>query len=294
MLATITVACGTNATFNCDDPSHCMAGPESGFCEPSGYCSFPDDDCPSGRRYGKHAATGLADLCVPPDTLTEGVLDSTTTGTSTDSHPTSHGPDDTAGSDTLVSTTGVSSEPTTGHETTSDTTATSGTTPVQVEVPASIAECTDPVQLDPAACAASDGSTSLSVDAQDSAFGGQPTSAWLRFDLPAEIRGLDVTSVRLRLVVTDEATADSDSTGEIWSVEPFDLSSLTRLQPQLIEVLAPDAGPVTHGAVVDWPLPSSTAEASVLYLGVIAVSDDGVNYWNNEGASPPALVIDAE
>ena len=39
-----------------------------GTCEPNGFCSFPDTDCPSGSRYGEHAGAGLANTCVEPVT----------------------------------------------------------------------------------------------------------------------------------------------------------------------------------------------------------------------------------
>jgi hypothetical protein len=35
------------------------------MCEASGFCSFPDTLCPSTRRYGEHAGSGLAGTCVP-------------------------------------------------------------------------------------------------------------------------------------------------------------------------------------------------------------------------------------
>lgn len=52
--------------FGCAGNEQCGVDGVSGFCEASGYCSFPDDDCPSGRRYGEHAAESLVDICVLP------------------------------------------------------------------------------------------------------------------------------------------------------------------------------------------------------------------------------------
>ncbi|MEM6990617.1 MAG: LamG domain-containing protein [Myxococcota bacterium] len=54
-------------TFACDDSAQCMAQMGGGQCELNGYCSFPDDECPSGRRYGKLAGGGLAGFCVVGD-----------------------------------------------------------------------------------------------------------------------------------------------------------------------------------------------------------------------------------
>jgi hypothetical protein len=303
MLAALSTACAASTTFSCDDPSQCVKQSEAGFCEPNGFCSFPDDSCASGRRYGKHAAAGIAETCValPGSTegLTDGVLDSSTTGAAQETSSSSRGPDDTTGSgttasDTSLSSTGVASDPTTGDETTTGTTSTTSTLPQHLELPAAIAECTDPVQLDPAACAAADGPASLNVDNQDSDFAGEATRAWLRFEVPGQLQGLQVTSVRLRLVVTDHPDAQSNAGGEIWRTEAFELQSLTQLQPALIELVSVNVGPVVQGDVVEWPLPSTIVESSSVYLGVIAVSNDGVNYWNNDGAAPPVLLVDTE
>jgi hypothetical protein len=42
----------------------CADGAEQGFCEASGYCSFPDPDCPSMRRFGQLSPEHLAGECV--------------------------------------------------------------------------------------------------------------------------------------------------------------------------------------------------------------------------------------
>jgi hypothetical protein len=51
--------------FECKDDGDCDGAEALGRCEPNGWCSFPDDTCPSARRYGTHAGDGLASLCVP-------------------------------------------------------------------------------------------------------------------------------------------------------------------------------------------------------------------------------------
>lgn len=64
-LAVVTVGCrGLEGAFSCDVAQACVSGGVQGFCEASGYCSFPDPSCASGRRYGSFASTELATICV--------------------------------------------------------------------------------------------------------------------------------------------------------------------------------------------------------------------------------------
>ena len=58
------VACGPPPVFTCQTDGSCG---EEGRCEPIGYCSFPDADCASGRRYGALASGELASTCVGED-----------------------------------------------------------------------------------------------------------------------------------------------------------------------------------------------------------------------------------
>ncbi len=61
---------GCHRTFTCDDDAQCHLDGVQGTCEANGACSFPADDCPSGRRYGEHAASGIAGSCVEQGELT--------------------------------------------------------------------------------------------------------------------------------------------------------------------------------------------------------------------------------
>lgn len=58
-----------SGAFNCTHDSQCEGVGASGQCEANGYCSFSDDTCPGGRRYGEHAGIEFADECVEPDVL---------------------------------------------------------------------------------------------------------------------------------------------------------------------------------------------------------------------------------
>jgi len=61
--------CGSGV-FACQDDAQCENGGVAGTCEPTGGCSFPDDSCASGRRYGDHAPDGLAGQCASDDVAT--------------------------------------------------------------------------------------------------------------------------------------------------------------------------------------------------------------------------------
>jgi hypothetical protein len=87
-------ACG-ESKFVCLSDAQCSHDAQAGVCQPNGFCSFPDEACASGQRYGEHAGRGLAGSCVSQ---------------------TDDGDDDAAGS-TTSATSGVS-----------DTSATSGVT----------------------------------------------------------------------------------------------------------------------------------------------------------------------
>ncbi len=54
-------ACVDMHAYVCRADAQCNAGAQ-GWCEDAGYCSYPDPECPSGRRYGQLAA-GLSGVC---------------------------------------------------------------------------------------------------------------------------------------------------------------------------------------------------------------------------------------
>ena len=60
-------ACGAEDTFACSEDNQCENAGNAGQCESNGYCSFEDEDCPGGRRYGDLAGGGLAGVCVADD-----------------------------------------------------------------------------------------------------------------------------------------------------------------------------------------------------------------------------------
>lgn len=63
-----------DARFACSEDSQCTRGDADGLCEANGYCSFPDAECTSGRRYGDLAGGGFAGVCVQDDEGTGGPI----------------------------------------------------------------------------------------------------------------------------------------------------------------------------------------------------------------------------
>ncbi|MCX4245496.1 RCC1 domain-containing protein [Paraliomyxa miuraensis] len=82
--------CGASA-FECEQSSQCLGDGAEGVCQQSGYCSFPDEGCPSGQRYGDHAGNGLAGECVP---VSEGSSGGTTEVAGSTGGVTTHDPID--------------------------------------------------------------------------------------------------------------------------------------------------------------------------------------------------------
>lgn len=100
-------------TFFCDTPDDCTSSDGGGVCEETGYCSFPDEACESGRRYGDLSPSGLAGTCVPQTQGTDG------------SEGSSSGPPDPTGATTTLGPTtgGPTTDPSTTDATTTDPTA---------------------------------------------------------------------------------------------------------------------------------------------------------------------------
>ena len=89
VLAGFSVACFGRPTYECSDEAQCVVGGVMGVCEPDGLCSYADDGCPSGQRYGPYAGD-KAEACVPEgaastdDPSTGAVTTSTSTPTSSE------------------------------------------------------------------------------------------------------------------------------------------------------------------------------------------------------------------
>lgn len=60
----VVAACVQAEPFRCEGPADCRRGGDQGVCEPTGFCSFADDGCDSGRSYGELAGDDLGGTCV--------------------------------------------------------------------------------------------------------------------------------------------------------------------------------------------------------------------------------------
>src|SRR5439155_5409516 len=86
-------------TYTCTGSSACLLEGQQGVCEPSGFCSFPDTMCPSGKRYGDFATSDLAGQCVASiiqcgngmDDDGDGLVDSMDPGCTSPQDPDEHG-----------------------------------------------------------------------------------------------------------------------------------------------------------------------------------------------------------
>jgi hypothetical protein len=119
----------------------------AGTCEPTGGCSFPDDSCGSGRRYGAHAPDGLAGTCASAEVATvttEDVSDSLSASASVTVTLTSLGSSDSGSADstTMAVSASAGSETSTGLVSTSGSTSDEGGT--SESTGGSVAEFFDP------------------------------------------------------------------------------------------------------------------------------------------------------
>lgn len=60
----VAAGCSSPSEFTCTSDEACSREGVTGVCQSSGYCSFPDDSCPSRQRYVEHAAEELLEACV--------------------------------------------------------------------------------------------------------------------------------------------------------------------------------------------------------------------------------------
>lgn len=169
-----------------------------------------------------------------------------------------------------------------------------GPSPVTLSYTAAVADCIYIGMEDPDVCATAPPIDTMTVDSSVSST-MLPGHSYLRFDLDGQLSGKTVTEVRLRLTVSDDMNAASVSTGEVHEVAPFSRMDLFVAAPMSLGLLGGDQGAVMPNDVVEWPLPNAlVAPNGSVFLGLLPLNADGVDYWNAKGLTPPVLLVTME
>ena len=161
---------------------------------------------------------------------------------------------------------------------------------------AAIAECAAPMVPSPEFCRQLNGNTQLVIDTRDT-MTGEPWHGYMRFEIDNALAGKMIKKVILRMVATTDAKAPGPDSGSVFAVQPFSLMTfmMGNVPAKVGNQLAGNQGAVSMGEVVSWTLsPSIVTPGSPVYLGLYANDDDGVNYYNTDGVTPPKLIIDAQ
>lgn len=290
------IAC-QSSTFACQSDGACP----DGRCEPQGWCSFPDESCPSGYRFGDHAAEGLASVCVDSASdETESTSTTTTTTSSSSTAPTSEPTSTTSASETTSGTAGNETTTTTSttlpiDETSSSTTwditftsGSSGTTTSDTTTestgPVSPVTVTVPIIED-----ADDGAIyytpqdtliwapSGETDQGDGFFGEYPDGeyyvAYFRFSLPEEMNAGELLDARIEFEATDQVTY-------FWSD-----AHAARAWVELSD----DAPVVSSGASFPWELGGPPTVGVSLIEGTVRWPEAGNLTWSAEVNTTPNL-----
>jgi hypothetical protein len=166
---------------------------------------------------------------------------------------------------------------------------------------ANLAECIALDAPDPTECEATAGAGLMTIDLSTAIVGGpagnHETAGFLRFDMDSALTDKIVESVTLRMTVGNQTNSGSTMSGEINLVACFTLSDLSNEVPMTLGggVVSPDQGTVTMNQVVDFPLPLTLVNANQpTCLAIYTNTMEGVDYFNNKGASPPQLIIEVQ
>lgn len=169
-----------------------------------------------------------------------------------------------------------------------------GPGPLTIDIVASLAACANPANPDTAACQAEAGQGLITVDEEISP-GSGPRYGYLRFDLDAPaLAGKTVVALEVVLVVPSLSGSESDQSGEMWEVESFDATSLEIAAPATVGAapLVADQGAVATNAVVTFTLPADlVAPGESLFVALLPVSTNGVDYFDTNGTIAPKLTV---
>jgi hypothetical protein len=126
----VEVSCLARSVFTCATDDECRTDHEEGICQDDGFCSFPDDECESGQRYGAHAGEGKGSTCVPLEdaaTTTETATSSPETSSTSTADSTTEATGETATGETGLGSTDTGDTTDPGDTGATGTTSTDGT-----------------------------------------------------------------------------------------------------------------------------------------------------------------------
>lgn len=171
-----------------------------------------------------------------------------------------------------------------------------GAGPTEVTYTAAVADCVRPTMPNPDTCETEVGAGTMTVDTEyDPPIDLTPRHSYLRFDLDGTLAGKTIDGATLRVRVTAISGAESNQTGELWQVQPFTRNDLFVSTPSAVgsSPIADDQGPVALSELVSFSVPTSLISPNgSVYLGLLPLTTNGVDYYNANGAEPPVLVVD--
>lgn len=156
-----------------------------------------------------------------------------------------------------------------------------------------LGDCVHPPEPDPDACTAITDPGYIQVDANEADLGGVVVG-YIAFEISEAFEAADVQSVLLRMVA--HPFDPGSPTAEIWEVESFTHESLFMVAPAQIGAgpVGPSPGTVPESLIVEFSLPPSLiVPGQPLYLGIYTDSGDGVDYADEDSATPPELIVTA-
>jgi len=168
-----------------------------------------------------------------------------------------------------------------------------GSGPQTISYAPTVADCVFAPSPDPDACSAAQPANTIGVDLVGSNM--QPIHSYLRFEFDGQLSGKQVTSVILELTVNTALDAGSGSSGVVHEVSSFTHQSLFGTLPTAMAELAGDQGPNMPSMTVQWSLPVDAVTANgSLFLGILPVVSDGLDYDDLMGIVPPKLLVTVE
>lgn len=115
----------------------------------------------------------------------------------------------------------------------------------------------------------------------------------MRFEIDAAVAGRTLTGIQLRLHTDGGASSNGPSAGELWQVTPFTRASLFSATPAKVGT-APLAtgGSIGASEEIRFSVPRRLVTACApVFLGIFPTTSDGIGYYDERGAIPPALLV---